>query len=267
MSLTKGAPMKARTGGEILVDQLMIHGVTDAFCVPGESYLAVLDALHDAKIRVTVCRAEGGAGMMAEAAGKLTGRPGICMVTRGPGATNASPAIHIAHQDSTPLIVFVGQVERGMREREAFQELDYRAVFGSMTKWTVEIEDAARIPEIISRAFHVATAGRPGPVVIALPEDVLTDMATVADALSYAQTETHPSLLQTIDLQKRLWAAKAPVALIGGSRWTPQAIERFARFADRFDLPVAVTFRRQMNFPADHRCFMGDLGKIGRAHV
>ncbi|MGL4975739.1 MAG: thiamine pyrophosphate-binding protein [Bosea sp. (in: a-proteobacteria)] len=260
MSLTKGAPMKTRTGGEILVDQLMIHGVTDAFCVPGESYLAVLDALHDAKIKVTVCRAEGGAGMMAEAAGKLTGRPGICMVTRGPGATNASPAIHIAHQDSTPLIVFVGQVERGMREREAFQELDYRAVFGSMTKWTVEIEDAARIPEIISRAFHVATAGRPGPVVIALPEDVLTDMATVADALPYSQTETHPSLLQTIDLQKRLWAAKAPVALIGGSRWTEQAIERFARFADRFDLPVAVTFRRQMNFPADHRCYMGDLG-------
>jgi acetolactate synthase I/II/III large subunit len=250
----------ARSGGQILVDQLMVHGVTDAFCVPGESYLAVLDALHDAAVRVTVCRQEGGAGMMAEAAGKLTGHPGICFVTRGPGATNAAPAVHIAHQDSTPMILFVGQVERGMTGREAFQELDYRAVFGSMTKWTVEIDDAARIPEIISRAFHVATAGRPGPVVIALPEDVLTDMAEVADAAPYSATETHPSLLQTIDLQKRLWAAKAPIALLGGSRWSEQAVARFARFAERFDLPVAVTFRRQMLFPADHRCFAGDLG-------
>jgi acetolactate synthase I/II/III large subunit len=250
----------ARTGGQILVDQLMVHGVTDVFCVPGESYLAVLDALHDASIRITVCRQEGGAAMMAEAAGKLTGKPGICMVTRAPGVTNASAGIHIAQQDSTPLIVFVGQVERGMMGREAFQELDYRAVFGTMTKWTVEIDDPARIPEILSRAFHVATSGRPGPVVIALPEDVLTDLAQVLDAPAYQQTETHPSLLQTIDLQKRLWAAKNPIALIGGSRWTTQAIERFARFAERFDLPVAVSFRRQMCFPADHPCFAGDLG-------
>jgi len=251
---------KMRTGGQILVDQLLIHGVTDAFCVPGESYLAVLDALHDASLKVTICRAEGGACMMAEAAGKLTGKPGICFVTRGPGATNASPGIHIADQDSTPLILFVGQIERGMREREAFQELDYRAVFGTMTKWATEIDDAARIPEIISRAFHVATAGRPGPVVIALPEDVLTDLADVADAQPYQVTETHPSLLQTIDLQKRLWAAKSPVAILGGSRWDPQAIGRFQRFAERFDLPVAVSFRRQMLFPADHPNFAGDLG-------
>jgi acetolactate synthase I/II/III large subunit len=258
--VSQQANTNARTGGQILVDQLMIHGVTDIFCVPGESYLAVLDALHDAAIRITVCRQEGGAAMMAEAAGKLTGRPGICMVTRAPGVTNASAGIHIAQQDSTPLIVFVGQVERGMMGREAFQELDYRAVFGTMTKWTVEIDDPARIPEILSRAFHVATSGRPGPVVIALPEDVLTDLAQVLDAPAYQQTETHPSLLQTIDLQKRLWAAKNPVAIIGGSRWTPQAIERFARFAERFDLPVAVSFRRQMCFPANHRCFIGDLG-------
>jgi acetolactate synthase I/II/III large subunit len=249
-----------RTGGQILVDQLMIHGVTDVFCVPGESYLAVLDALHDAAIRITVCRQEGGAGMMAEAAGKLTGRPGICMVTRGPGATNASPAIHIAQQDSTPMILFVGQIERGMREREAFQEMDYRAVFGTMTKWATEIDDPARIPEIISRAFHVAMAGRPGPVVIALPEDVLAEMALAADATQVHATETHPSLLQTIDLQKRLWAAKSPIALLGGSRWTQQAVDRFARFAERFDLPVAVTFRRQMIFNANHPCFAGDLG-------
>ena len=152
-----------RTGGQILVDQLIVHGVDHLFCVPGESYLAVLDALHDAAIAVTICRQEGGAAMMAEAYGKLTGRPGICFVTRGPGATNASPGIHIAMQDSTPLILFVGQVDSAMKEREAFQELDYRAVFGTMAKWVTDIADPARLPELISRAFHVATSGRPGP--------------------------------------------------------------------------------------------------------
>src|SRR3954464_9097508 len=158
-----------RTGGQILVDQLLAHGVDSLFCVPGESYLAVLDALHDASIAVTVCRQEGGAAMMAEAYGKLTGRPGICFGPRGPGATNASPGLHIARQDSTPMILFVGQVARDMRDREAFQELDYRAVFGSIAKWVTEIDDANRIPEIISHAFYAATNGRPGPVVIALP--------------------------------------------------------------------------------------------------
>ena len=171
-----------RTGGQILVDQLQIHGVETVFCVPGESYLAALDALHDSQIAVTVCRQEGGAGMMADAVGKLTGKPGICFVTRGPGATNAAPAIHIARQDSTPLILFVGQVGRDMREREAFQELDYRAVFGTIAKWVTEIEDPKRIPELVARAFSVATSGRPGPVVIALPEDMLTETAQVADA-------------------------------------------------------------------------------------
>ena len=158
-----------RTGGEILVDQLIAHGVQHVFCVPGESYLAALDAFYDRKIALTVCRQEGGAAMMAEAVGKATGRPGIAFVTRGPGATNASPGIHIARQDSTPMIVFVGQVGREMREREAFQELDYRAVFGTMAKWATEIDDPARIPEIVSRAFYTATNGRPGPVVVALP--------------------------------------------------------------------------------------------------
>src|SRR5829696_6498574 len=164
----------SRTGAEVLIDQLVIHGVRHLFCVPGESYIAALDALHDAPITVTVCRQEGGAAMMAEAYGKLTGRPGICFVTRGPGATNASPGLHIARQDSTPLILFVGQVGRRMREREAFQELDYKAVFGTIAKWATEVDDPARLPEIVSRAFHVATSGRPGPVVIALPEDMLT---------------------------------------------------------------------------------------------
>src|SRR5215217_4559908 len=217
--------MKAnsRTGGQILVDQLVLHGVDNLFCVPGESYLAALDALHDAPITVTVCRQEGGAAMMAEAYGKLTGRPGICFVTRGPGATNASPGLHIARQDSTPLILFVGQVGRRMREREAFQELDYRAVFGSIAKWVTEIDDPARIPELVSRAFYVATSGRPGPVVIALPEDTLTDEAVVSDAPPFEPVETHPSLGQIAELQKLLWAAKAPIAILGGSRWSAAA--------------------------------------------
>ena len=158
-----------RSAAEVLVDQLIIHGVEHVFCVPGESYLAVLDAFHDRPLKITVCRQEGGAAMMAEAIGKATGRPGICFVTRGPGATNASPGVHIAQQDSTPMILFVGQVARDMREREAFQEIDYRAVFGTIAKWVTEIDDPARIPEIMSHAFHVATSGRPGPVVIALP--------------------------------------------------------------------------------------------------
>ena len=168
-----------RTAAEVLVDQLRIHGVQHAFCVPGESYLAVLDAFHDSELAVTVCRQEGGACMMAEAVGKATGRPGVCFVTRGPGATNASPGIHIARQDSTPLVMFVGQVARDMREREAFQELDYRAVFGSMTKWATEIDDPARVPEIVSRAFYTATNGRPGPVVVAIPEDMLVERVAV----------------------------------------------------------------------------------------
>jgi len=171
-----------RTAAEILVDQLRINGVRHVFCVPGESYLAVLDAFHDTDLAVTVCRQEGGAAMMAEAVGKATGRPGVCFVTRGPGATNASPGIHIARQDSTPLVVFVGQVARDMREREAFQELDHPAVFGSMTKWATEINDPVRIPEIVSRAFHTAANGRPGPVVVSLPEDMLTERVAVDDA-------------------------------------------------------------------------------------
>ncbi|MCZ8187271.1 MAG: thiamine pyrophosphate-binding protein [Beijerinckiaceae bacterium] len=249
-----------RTGAQILVDQLARQQVTDIFCVPGESYLAVLDSLHDAAIRVTVCRQEGSAAMMADTVGRLTGRPGICFVTRGPGATNASPGVHIAHQDSVPMILFVGQIERSARERGAFQELDYRAVFGSMTKWTTEIDDAARIPEILSRAFHVAMSGRPGPVVIALPEDMLVEMAEVADAPYVTPAETAPSLSAMAELQKRLWAAKSPVMLLGGTRWTEGAIRTVTRFAERFELPVAVSFRRQMLFPADHPNFAGDLG-------
>jgi acetolactate synthase I/II/III large subunit len=255
-----GMSERSRTGGQILVDQLVAQGVEHIFCVPGESYLAALDALHDASIPVTVCRQEGGAAMMAEAYGKLTGRPGICFVTRGPGATNASPGIHIARQDSTPMILFVGQVGRDMREREAFQELDYRAVFGSVAKWVTEVDDASRFPELVSRAFHVATSGRPGPVVIALPEDTLTDLAVVPDAPRYEPVETHPGLSQIAELQKLLWAAERPLAIVGGSRWSATAVQRFTRFAERFALPVSCSWRRQMLFPADHPSYAGDLG-------
>ncbi len=249
-----------RSGGQILVDQLLLHGVEQLFCVPGESFLAVLDALHDKPIAVTVCRQEGGAAMMAEAQGKLTGRPGVCFVTRGPGATNAAAGVHIAHQDSTPLLLFVGQVARGALGREAFQELDYSAVFGSMAKWVVQIEDPARLPELVSRAFHVATSGRPGPVVIALPEDMLTEMALVADALPYAVTETFPGAAQLADLQQRLSQAQRPFVILGGSRWSQLAVQQFTGFAQRYALPVACSFRRQMLFSADQPGYAGDLG-------
>src|SRR4029078_2752966 len=195
-----------RTGGEILIDQLVVRGVQHVFCVPGESYLAALDAFYDRPINLTVCRQEGGATMMAEAVCKGPGRPGVVFCTRGPGATNASPGIHIAKQDSTPLIVFVGQVGREMREREACQELYYRAVFGTMAKWATEIDDPARIPEIVSRAFYTACNGRPGPVGIALPEDILTERIRVPDAPRAEQVETWPGLTDMSRLQKMIWA-------------------------------------------------------------
>lgn len=254
------SPNSPRTGGQILVGQLVSHGVKHVFCVPGESYLAVLDALVDSNIEVTICRQEGGAAMMADAHGKLTGEPGICMVTRGPGASNALAGIHIAKQDSSPLIVFVGQIERGMREREAFQEMDYRAIFGQAAKWATEIDDPARIPEILSRAFHVATSGRPGPVVIALPEDMLVEMATVPDAPHFEPVQSAPAKGQMQDLAERLAKAKSPVAILGGTRWSAKAVKEFTAFAEKYKLPVAVSFRRQMLFPANHPCFIGDVG-------
>jgi acetolactate synthase-1/2/3 large subunit len=252
--------MKPRTGGQILIDQLVVHGADHLFCVPGESYLAALDALHDASIEVTVCRQEGGAAMMAEAYGKLTGRPGICFVTRGPGATNAAPGLHIARQDSTPMILFIGQIARSVRDREAFQEMDYRAFFGSVAKWVTEVEDAARLPELVSRAFHTAAGGRPGPVVMALPEDMLQDEVCVGDAPPYHIIEAHPSAEQMAQLQQLLWAAQRPIAILGGTRWSGQAVQRFVGFAERFALPVATSFRRQMLFPSEHPSYAGDLG-------
>jgi acetolactate synthase-1/2/3 large subunit len=250
----------ARSGGEILIDQLSIHGVRHAFCVPGESYLAALDAFYGSDIQLTVCRHESTAAIMAEAVGKITGRPGICFVTRGPGATNGSAGIHIARQDSSPMIMFVGQVGREMRDREAFQELDYRAVFCTMAKWATEIDDPSRIPEIVSRAFHTACNGRPGPVVIALPEDMLRDRVSVADATAFAAVENWPGADDINRLQKLLGEAKRPVVLIGGSRWTEHASDALMRFAERFALPVATTFRRGHLLDAMHRCYAGDFG-------
>jgi len=249
-----------RSAAEVLVDQLRIHGVRHVFCVPGESYLAVLDAFHDSDLAVTVCRQEGGAAIMAEAVGKVTGRPGVCFVTRGPGATNAAHGIHIARQDSSPLVMFVGQVARDTREREAFQELDYRAVFGSMTKWATEIDDPARVPEIVSRAFYTAANGRPGPVVVAIPEDMLVERVAVADAPPFAPVETSPGTTEMQKFAELLGGARAPIMLLGGSRWSQEACDRLARFAEKYALPVCTTFRRGHLFDQTHACYAGDLG-------
>ncbi|MCP4327182.1 MAG: thiamine pyrophosphate-binding protein [Alphaproteobacteria bacterium] len=259
--MTSGDNM--RTGGQLVVDALTAHGAEQVFCVPGESYLAVLDALYDADgLAVTVCRQEGGAAMMADAYGKLTGRPGICMVTRGPGATNASPGIHIAFQDSTPLILFVGQVARGMIEREAFQEIDYRRMFGQMAKWVAQIDSAERVPEFVGRAFHTATAGRPGPVVLALPEDMLLDRAPGVELAPYTRTDAHPSPAAMMRLEDMLAAARRPLMVLGGGGWNATACADVRAFAEAFDLPVAASFRCMDYFDNTHPNYAGDLGYV-----
>jgi acetolactate synthase-1/2/3 large subunit len=256
--VTHAAP--ARTGGQILVDQLVAQGVERLYCVPGESYLAALDALYDAPIKLTVCRQEAGAAMMALTEGRLTGRPGVCFVTRGPGATNAAHGVHIAEHDSAPMILLIGQVERAMRGRGAFQEMDYRALFGSTAKWATEVDDPARIPEIVQRAFHAAMQGRPGPVVVALPEDVLTEAADVADAPRVEPAAIWPGQTQMAELQKLLWAAKNPIAIVGGGGWNERAGAAFLRFAERFELPVAASFRRASLVDNGHDCYVGEIG-------
>ena len=252
--------LSSRSAAEALVEQLMINGVRHVFCVPGESFLAVLDAMRDSGITVTVCRHEGGAAMMAEAVGKVTGRPGICFVTRGPGATNASAGIHIAQQDSTPMIMFVGQVETSVREREAFQELDYRAVFGSMTKWTVEVDDPGRITEFVSRAFYTASGGRPGPVVVALPKDMLSRRVTVDNAPPYEPVETSPGEEEMARFGELLAESQNPLFVLGGSRWSEVARGQIHEFADRTGLPIATSYRRSTLFYPLHPLYAGDLG-------
>ena len=249
-----------RHGGQILVDQLAIQGVTRVFSVPGESFLAALDGLHNSGIQNIVCRQEGGAAMMAEAHGKLTGKPGVVFVTRGPGATNASAGIHIAKQDSTPMVVFVGQIARAHRDREAFQEVDYRAVFGTLAKWATEVDQIERLPEYISHAFHLATSGRPGPVVLALPEDMLSSMADVSDLPAPNVQPLGISAEQVRAVTDALGQAKRPLVLAGGPNWSAQAAADLATFAENWGLPVAVSFRRQDRMNNDHSNFIGDLG-------
>ncbi|MCA1971683.1 MAG: thiamine pyrophosphate-binding protein [Caenispirillum sp.] len=249
-----------KTGGRLIVDALAAQGVERVFCIPGESYLAVLDALHDSAIQTVVCRHEGGAAMMAEAHGKLTGTPGVCMVTRGPGATNAASGVHVAQQDSTPMVLLIGQIERGMRGRDAFQEVDYTHVFGTMAKWVAEIDSPDRVPEMISRAFHVACSGRPGPVVLALPEDMLVEEAEVAAAAPAVIAEPAATPATLAAVAERLKAAKSPVVIAGGSRWTADSRAALARFVEAWDLPVACSFRRQMLVDHLHPNYAGDVG-------
>ena len=234
-----------RTGAQVLVDTLIAQGSNMAFCVPGESYLAALDAMHDVQdtFRMIVCRHEASAANMAEASGKLTGKPGICFVTRGPGSSHSAIGIHTAQQDSTTLIVFVGQVSIGDLGREAFQEVDYVQMYGKCAKWAVQIDDAARIPEIVSHAYHVAVNGRPGPVVIAIPEDVLKHACPNPPAPHYNRAIAAPSRASLAELEKLLAAAERPMLILGGGGWNAEAVARMQAFAETHNLPATVGFR------------------------
>ncbi|WP_420703863.1 thiamine pyrophosphate-binding protein [Cupriavidus taiwanensis] len=249
-------------GGHILVDALLAHGAELAFGVPGESYLAVLDGFHRRRdrLRFIICRQEGGAAVMAEAYGKLTGRPGLAFCTRGPGATNASIGVHTAFQDSTPMILFIGQVGTDFMDREAFQEIDYRRMFGQMAKWVAQIDRVERIPEYIARAYQTATSGRPGPVVLALPEDMLAQTAAVPQLQAYQRVMAWPGEGELARLAEMLGAAERPFVLAGGSGWTPQACADLQAFAERFALPVGCAFRGQDLFDNRHPNYAGDVG-------
>lgn len=249
-----------RHGGQILVDALKANAVGRVFSVPGESFLAVLDGLYASGIENVVCRHEGAAAMMAEAQGKLTGRPGIAFVTRGPGASNASAGVHVARQDLTPMILFVGQIARGDRDREAFQEVDYRQMFGGLAKWVAEIDQTERIPEYVARAFHLAMSGRPGPVVLALPEDMLSARAEVPDLPAFRAALPDVADSAVAALAEALSAAERPLVVPGGTLWSQQAAEDLARFAAAWGLPVAVPFRRQGHMDNAHPNYVGDLG-------
>ena len=255
-----------RPAGHALVEALIAQGVHTAFGVPGESYLAVLDGFHEHRdaIRFVACRQEGGAAFMAEAQGKLTGRPGICFVTRGPGATNASIGLHTAFQDSTPMILFVGQVASDQRDREAFQEVDYRQMFGpgtlGMAKWVGEVQSADRLPEYVSRAFHTALQGRPGPVVLVLPEDMLTQPTSAAVLPRAVPAQAWPAPGALRDLRTMLLAARRPLVIAGGSGWDAEAANALQRFAENWQLPVGCGFRFQDTFDNRHPSFAGDVG-------
>jgi acetolactate synthase-1/2/3 large subunit len=254
--------MQSRSGGQILVDQLRIHGADTAFCVPGESFLDVLNAFYDVRerMRLIVCRQEGGAAFMAEAYGKLTGRPGLCFVTRGPGATNASIGVHTAYQDSTPMILFIGQVGSDVVEREAFQEMDYRRMFGQMAKWVAQIDRADRIPEYVSHAFHTAVSGRPGPVVLSLPEDMLVSQAMAFDAAPYTKVKAHPGIADISQLRDLLGQARRPLVILGGGDWSASGCANIRSFIEANNLPAACSFRRQDLLDNRHPNYCGDVG-------
>ncbi|WP_010140208.1 thiamine pyrophosphate-binding protein [Oceanicola sp. S124] len=251
----------SRSAARILVDQLVIQGVDRVFCVPGESFLAVLDALSDTpQIELVTCRHEGGAAMMAEAWGKLTGRPGILFCSRGPGATNASSGLHVASQDSTPMIMFIGQNPRDVLTREAFQEVDYRHMFGTQAKAVLQLDDAARTSEYVTRAFQLALSGRPGPVVIPLPEDMLHDEVVVADGRPAVAPENGPSPEVIETVRAALAGAERPVVLLGGSGWSEEAVARFRAFAEASDLAVTASFRRQHLMDNASPNYIGEVG-------
>jgi acetolactate synthase-1/2/3 large subunit len=250
-----------RTGGRILIDNLAAQGCDRIFCVPGESYLAALDALHDTpSIDLVVCRQEGGVAYMAEADGKMTGRPGVAFVTRGPGATNACVGVHVAQQDSTPMILLIGDVARGDRDREGFQEVDFQAMFRPLAKWVVRIDDAARIPEYIARAYATAMSGRPGPVVLALPEDMLRDEAEAVDRPRVRPPVQPACAMAMATVMDLLKDACAPIAIVGGAGWDQAAAHHFTEFAERIGLPVAVAFRRQDAISNASGVYAGNLG-------
>jgi acetolactate synthase I/II/III large subunit len=260
--MAEGGGAAGRTsGGRLVVESLLAEGLDTAFSVAGESYLDILDALVDAPaIRLVTCRQEGGAAYMAEAHGKLTGRPAVLLVTRGPGACNASIGVHTAHQDSTPMIVLVGQVARHQIDREAFQEVDFRKMYAPLAKWVTQIDLAERVPELLNQAFQVATSGRPGPVVVALPEDMLRDTAAAAVVGPYRAVRAHPGAADLAELRRRLGQAERPIMLVGGSGWTDGACADIARFAEANALPVCCSFRRQDIVDNRLPCFVGDLG-------
>jgi acetolactate synthase-1/2/3 large subunit len=255
------ANLPEMSGGQLVVASLRAHGVEMAFSVAGESYLEVLDALFDAPdIRLVTCRQEGGAAFMAEAYGKLTGKPGVLLVTRGPGACNASIGVHTAHQDSTPMVVLIGQVARHQIDREAFQEVDFRKMYAPLAKWVTQIDLAERVPELLNQAFQVATSGRPGPVVVALPEDMLRDRRAAAIVGPYRAVHAHPGAADLAEMRRLLAAAVRPIMLVGGGGWSDAAAADIASFAMANELPVCCSFRRQDIVDNRLPCFAGDLG-------
>jgi acetolactate synthase I/II/III large subunit len=254
--------LTSRSGGHLVADALITHGVDTAFGVPGESYLAVLDGLyaHNDAFKFVICRQEGGAAFMADAYAKLTGKPGVCLVTRGPGATNAAIGVHTAHQDSSPMILLIGQVGNDFVEREAFQEIDYRRMFGPMAKWVAQIDDASRVPEYMAHAFQTATSGRPGPVVLALPEDMLSAYATVADARAYSPVRANPGVTQIARVHELMAKAARPFVIVGGHGWSRESARQLRDYVEANHLPVGCAFRFQDTFDNSHPNYAGDVG-------